>query len=232
MSEAHENSGSNNGKPADTLTEEKYKSYLAALLDGQRRPCQTTVDDVLERNRPIRALYEDVFQRSLYEVGEKWERGQISVADEHLATAMTESLLTRVYPALFDAPHIGRTAIVSCIANEFHQIGGKMAADTFELHGWDSYFLGANTPINELLALVEKKKPDVVALSMTIYSGMPKLLETVEALCSRYDDLQIWVGGQAFSWGGTKLLSAYKQVHLLESLTDLENRLAEWKENK
>ena len=83
-----------------TLTEETYRNYLTSLLGGNRIVCGTVVDDVLEQTRAIHGLYEEVFRRSLYEVGELWERGRISVADEHLATAMTESLLTQVYPFL------------------------------------------------------------------------------------------------------------------------------------
>lgn len=211
------------------LTEDAYRNYLKALLEGERASCRSTVYDVLERKRAIRELYEDVFRRSLYEVGELWERGRISVADEHLATAMTESLLTRVYPYLFEVPRAEHCAVVSCIANEHHQIGGKMVADTFEMHGWDSYFLGANTPLSELLDMVEKKQPDVVALSVTIYSGMTTLIASVEALRKQFAGLEIWVGGQAFSWGGKKLLDTYPDVSLIDSLSDLETRLACWK---
>lgn len=218
-------------KALSTITEGAYRSYLEALLAGERSVCRNAVDTVLEKNRSIRELYENLFRRSLYEVGELWERGRISVADEHLATTMTESLLTRVYPYLFGTTRAERSAVVSCIANEHHQIGGKMVADTFEMHGWDSYFLGANTPWSELLDMVEKKQPDVVALSVTTYFGMPTLLEASKALLTRFPDQIIWVGGQAFSWGGKRLLDAAPNVSLIDSLSDLETRLIQW-ENK
>jgi methanogenic corrinoid protein MtbC1 len=209
-------------------TEGAYRRYLEALLAGERIVCRNTVDDVLEKNRSIRDLYENLFRRSLYEVGEQWECGRISVADEHLATAMTESLLTRVYPHLFEVPRTSHSAIVSCIANEYHQIGGKMVADTFEMHGWDSYFLGANIPLGELLDMVEKKLPDVVALSVTTYLGMATLLDACKALLTPFPDLEIWVGGQAFNWGGKERLDPFPKVSLINSLSDLETRLMHW----
>lgn len=219
------------GAPAagSALTEELYRGYLAALLAGERGVCRNTVDGVLERNRAIRELYENLFRRSLYEVGALWERGRISVADEHLATAITESLLTRVYPYLFETARAEHAAIVSCIANEHHQIGGKMVADTFEMHGWDSYFLGANTPLGELLDMVDKKQPEVIALSVTTYFGMAPLHEAIKILAERFPDQKIWVGGQAFNWGGKKQLDASPNVSLIHSLSDLETRLTRWK---
>ncbi len=95
----------------------------------------------------LKSLYMDLFQRSLYAVGELWELNKISVAREHLATAITESLLNLVYPRLFENTPTGKKVVVSCAANELHQIGGKIVADFFELNGWESHFLGANTPV-------------------------------------------------------------------------------------
>ena len=69
---------------------------------------------------------------------------------EHLATAISESLLNLTYPRLFAQPRNGKSAVVTCVSNEYHQIGGKMVADIFELNGWRGHFLGANMPEADL----------------------------------------------------------------------------------
>jgi len=205
-----------------------YPDYLHALLAGDQAKCRLTVRALIENGIPVRTLYTDFFQRALYHVGELWESNRISVADEHLATAITESLMPETYPVLFGADHIGRSAVVSCVANEYHQIGGKMVADTFEMHGWNSYFLGANTPLADLLELVAAKKPDVVALSLTVYFGLGPLLDTLSALGEAFPALPVWVGGQAFRWGAHEQVSAQPNAALLGSLSDLETRIAAW----
>jgi methanogenic corrinoid protein MtbC1 len=111
------------------ITEKLYRNYLASLLAGEHRPCHTVVTGLLERGVEIKDLYLGLFQRSLYELGEMWERRKISVAVEHMASAITESLLTLVYPAIFSAEHSDKSVVISCVANEYHQIGGKMVAD-------------------------------------------------------------------------------------------------------
>ena len=52
--------------------------------------------------------------------------------------------------------------MISCIDKEFHEIGARMAADVFELNGWNTYFLGASMPTREIVKFIEVKKPDVV----------------------------------------------------------------------
>lgn len=209
------------------ITEEGYRTYLAALLAGEHRSCNGFVSDQLKRGVEIKTLYLDLFQRSLYEIGQLWERRKISVAVEHMASAITESLLTLAYPAIFSAEHTERSAVISCVANEYHQIGGKMVADIFELHGWHGHFVGANTPKSDLLQIIDGKQPEIVGLSLSVYFNLPVLIDAIETVSARWPDKQILVGGQAFRYGGTMALCEYKNVRYVASLDDLESLLVE-----
>jgi methanogenic corrinoid protein MtbC1 len=147
----------------------------------------------------------------------------VSVATEHLATAITESLLNLVYPRLFSQPRLGKTAVVTCTANEYHQLGGKMVADIFELNGWRGYFLGANTPPRDLLDLIRDKQPDAVALSLTVYFNLETLLQTAAAIRAEFPAVPILVGGQAFRFGGRERAEQIAGVRCLASLAELES---------
>ena len=200
-----------------------YARYLAALLAGDRQRCREEFEAWLAAGTDLRTLYQDLVQRSLYDVGTQWEQGRVSVATEHLATAITESLLNLVYPRLFSQPRLGRSAVVTCAANEYHQIGGKMVADIFELNGWRGYFLGANTPVRDLLDLIQEKQPDVVALSVTIYYTLEAMLNAAAAIRTRFPAVPILAGGQAFRWGGREQAEQIMGVRCLTSLTELES---------
>jgi MerR family transcriptional regulator, light-induced transcriptional regulator len=69
------------------LTENAYRGYLDDLLSGNRQACMDVVQKLLGQKVGVRSIYLDLFQRSLYDVGSMWERNEISVAVEHLATA-------------------------------------------------------------------------------------------------------------------------------------------------
>ncbi len=208
------------------ITPTIYDRYLTALLAGNRQAGTTTVQKLLDNHIQIKSLYTDLFQKSLYQVGELWESNKITVAREHMATAITEGLLNLVYPELFRGERCQKKIVVSCAANEFHQIGGKMIADLFETHGWDAFFLGANTPVDEMLAFIDEEKPDLAALSLSIYYNMPSLKSAVSAIEAHFPDLNILVGGQAFRWGGADIIHNFKNTHLLKSLDDLEKQMA------
>lgn len=201
--------------------EASYRKYLDALLKGDRLRCREIFESWLKAGVDLSVVYQNLVQRSLYDVGSLWEQGKVSVATEHLATAITESLLNLVYPRLFARPRNGRVAVVSSLANEYHQIGGKIVADMFELHGWRSHYLGANTPSGDLLELVRTRKPDVVALSLTVYFGFDTLYQAVRELRNSFPEIPILVGGQAFRWGGQERIEQIQGVRYLSSLDTL-----------
>ena len=204
------------------IENELYQTYLASLLRGDKEECLNIVITLLQDKIEIRQLYTDLFQKSMYRVGELWERNEISVAREHLATTITENMLSITYPHLCTGLQSEKKAIISCTANEYHQLGGKMVADIFELHGWDAYFLGANTPVNELLKFIDEIQPDLIGLSLAVYFNVPALKATLEAIQAHFKNLDILVGGQAFVWGGTGVLKNYPGTNYLESLAQLE----------
>lgn len=212
------------------ITPALYGTYLTRLLKGDRQGCARTVQQLLNQGVSIKELYAGLFQKSLYEVGRMWELNQISVAREHLVTAITEGLLNLVYPRLFEnmASDVqeNKKVIISCAANEFHQVGGKMVADIFELNGWDSLFLGANTPVDQMLAYIQEESPDLLGLSVSVYFNMPALKTGIEAVRADFKDLDILVGGQAFNWGGTDMIRQYRATQYVSSLDELQSLIA------
>lgn len=212
-----------NQSPAENSgIETSYRHYLEGLLNNDRQECRDSFEKWLASDAELRTLYEGLVQRSLYEVGNLWERGRISVATEHLATAITESLLNLVYPHLFVRPRQGKSAIIACVANEYHQIGGKIVADIFELHGWNGYFLGANTPVRDVKALIVEKHPDAVVLSVTLSFNLDAVVSAATEIRKAFPEIPILVGGQAFRWGGRERFHHIPGVHCLTSLSELE----------
>jgi methanogenic corrinoid protein MtbC1 len=87
------------------------------------------------------------------------------------------------------------------VGGELHEIGVRMVADFFEMEGWDTYYLGANTPTESVISTVEQRNPDILAISTTItmhVSEVAALIERVRANGAG-SDVNILVGGYPFN---------------------------------
>lgn len=206
---------------------ETYRTFLEQPVAGRRDECRRIVLALVDEGVPLRALYEELFQEALYEVGRRWQCGAVSVAVEHVATAITEDLLAAVFPRTLAREGTRRRAVVSCAADEFHQVGGRIVADSLELLGWDVRFLGASMPVNDLTRLVESHRPDLVALSASIADHLPSVTEAIDAVRAVDPEVLVVVGGQAFVEAGAGLAGRHR-VRVVTTLGGLEALVREW----
>ncbi|HEX2209414.1 MAG TPA: cobalamin-dependent protein [Longimicrobium sp.] len=182
--------------------DEARDRYLAAIRRGSRREALAVVDDALAGGLPVRALYLEVFQPAMHEVGRLWQENRITVADEHLATAITQMAMSRLYETLFgDRVDTGPLLLAACADDERHELGLRMICDLLELEGWDTVFLGASVPVGDLVAMVRERRPAVVALSAAITPHLPRVREAVDAIRAALPrgGPVIAIGGRAFA---------------------------------
>jgi methanogenic corrinoid protein MtbC1 len=210
---------------------EAYRQYLDGLLAGDRQQCRAAFQGWLDSGNELGDLYQNLVQRSLYEVGDLWQRGQISVAAEHIATAITESLLNLAYPRLFAGPRLGKSAVVACAPKERHQVGCRIVADYFELYGWRSHFLGADTPGPDIRSLIQSVHPDVVALSVTMPVNLNAVIDEVREIRAAFREMPLLVGGQALRGNARERAECLPGVRCLTSLDELEEWIRDDRRN-
>lgn len=174
------------------------REVLAALLRADQHAATDLVLQAADAGTPLEELYLDVFQPCLYEVGRLWQTGQASVAQEHFVSAGVQLAMAQLSPRLFATPRVGRAIVVASVGGELHEIGGRMVADMFELHGWHSHFAGANTPSHDIAQLVVDLAVDAVAISATLPSHLPTVSEVVAAIRIA-SAVPILVGGRPFN---------------------------------
>lgn len=174
-------------------------TYLDALLARDQRRALTLVHEAANDGIEVADLYLEVFTPVLQEIGRLWHRGELSVGQEHLATTTTQLAMAQLHPRLVTSPRNGRVVVVAAVGGELHELGARMVADLFELEGWDSYLLGANTPNDAVLETVERTRADVLALSVTLPTHLPLAAELVARCRRRGGDVAILIGGRPFA---------------------------------
>ncbi len=175
--------------------------YLAAQLAGDRREAlRLLVDEGLLRGIPLQDIHLKVIQPAQYEIGRLWQENRISVAQEHLATAISQLALSHLYRHLPRDPSNGKVVMLSCVEGELHEVGARVASDFLEMAGFDVRFLGANVPTSHLVRMVRDQTPDLLALSVTMTYHLPALRSALDQVRAAAPRLPIAVGGLAFSW--------------------------------
>ena len=199
------------GMPPDEPFSQLARSYLAALLACQRHVASQMILDAVRDGTSIQNVYMHVFQPSQQEIGRLWQINQITVAQEHYCSAVTQLIMSQLYPQIFAGPRIGRKFLAAGIGGDLHEIGIRMVADFFEMGQWDTVFLGTNVPSADLIRTIQDRKPDVVGISATITPHIGKVASVIAALRATPDcrEVIILVGGHPFNVAP----NLWKQIH-------------------
>lgn len=147
---------------------------------------------------PTRAIYLDVLQPAMIRIGELWQQARITVAHEHLATAITKTVMASLAPAAWEPPPIDRRVVLACTPGELHAVGLRMLADFLEGDGWHVLELGASTPTVDLIAIVEADAPDVVGLSTSLTLQLADAADAIGLLHALDRPPFVIVGGRAY----------------------------------
>ena len=174
-------------------------AFFAALRNGDEGAAQAVVDALRAAEVDTNTIYFDVFAPSMEQIGELWERNEISVAEEHLATAITERLISQLsLQEMQAAPRGQGTVLVGCVAGERHELGLRMLADLLRQAGWRVLYLGADVPTADWVQLAVRTHADVVAISAGAQRHVPALRDLIAQLRAALPDLQVLVGGAIF----------------------------------
>ncbi|MBM7649895.1 methanogenic corrinoid protein MtbC1 [Bacillus ectoiniformans] len=141
-------------------------------------------------------IFHQLITPAMQYIGELWEKNEITVADEHLATATCDFVFSRLFSWQGDQSANGKKAILLCLEGEQHYLGLKMVSSLFVEHGWNVRFFGPNLPLEYALETAEKWKPDVIGLSVSIVYHLPHLKHYVKHLSSLSNRPVIMLGGR------------------------------------
>ncbi|HEU4657216.1 MAG TPA: B12-binding domain-containing protein [Capillimicrobium sp.] len=168
---------------------------LDALLAGDTARAELIALDAVGGRLSLTDLYVDVITPALHEIGERWQRGELSVADEHLATGIVEDVMARVGRSGTRLPRRSRERLLLAGAeNEGHVVGLRMLADLAEGAGFDVRYLGAAVPADALADLTRRLEPRIVCLTASVGAPSAAVVEAVEAVLE-IEDVDVLLGG-------------------------------------
>ncbi len=143
-------------------------------------------------------MHTQLIEPAMRSIGALWERHAISVADEHLATAISHKVATRAFWRVHRPSPRGRERVMmAAVQGEHHVLGLRLAADVLEVAGYDVLFLGADLPLPGLLGACRIHQPDVVGLSATMPLNVPTMIRAIDELGQLERPPRVMCGGWA-----------------------------------
>ena len=138
---------------------------LRQALDELNEPAAQAVLDRLLTDFTVQTVLRDVLVTYLHELGERWEQGSASVAQEHFASHVVRGRLTSLARGWGNGrgPH----ALLACPPGELHDLALLAFGIVLNRSGWRIGYLGANTPILDLIQVTRDVHPTLVVLAAT-----------------------------------------------------------------
>ena len=183
---------------------ELVRGILRALEHGDAADIGVYLDQAFALNG-VEATLAKVVAPLLETVGDRWQTGELNIADEHL---VSESVRSRLGHLLADTGGgVRGVAVLACAPGERHELGLMMAAIALRRDGWDAVYLGSDTPAEAAVGLADRLSARVLGVSVSARESGAALEKALRDV-PRPAGLQLVVGGGGASAPLAKRLSA------------------------
>src|SRR3954447_4015976 len=197
MAERPEN---NSPDTREHLLSELVRAYASALLTGDEIEAEAVIRDAIEAKLGMATIDEEIIAPALWLVGELWQRGEISVADEHLAT----EICIRVLALQREAQRVanarrGRRILLATPMGERHVVALQMVGNLLREAGYAVVMLGADVPPGALAAAAARHEAQVICLSTTVPGGADQVLIAIHEVQRAFPAAAFVVGGRGLT---------------------------------
>ncbi|MBN1623511.1 MAG: cobalamin-dependent protein, partial [Clostridia bacterium] len=201
MLEAIENDRIVMGKDSSSYNSNAQK-LARLLINGKHIEAMEYVRTFVKDRDSLMQTYMGLIQPAMYIVGDLWEKNEITVSHEHLATSLVMRIMSSFYEEYVLVKPSKYKIIIAASVNEYHEIGARIVADFLEMNGYDIRYLGANVPIDDLIKIIAEEKPYVLGISVSMSYNIGLFIEVLKSIRNYpgLKDLKIIAGGHAFSY--------------------------------
>jgi MerR family transcriptional regulator, light-induced transcriptional regulator len=179
----HSGAGADLGRaagPHRSPAASELSGALQRALDDFDEPAAHAVLDRLVSDLSLTTVLRDVVVPYLTELGERWERGTASVAQEHFASNLIRGRLAGLARGWGNGH--GPRAVLACPPGELHDLALMVFGITLNRSGWRIDYLGMSTPVEELTQTADARQPDLVVLAATLPENLEPLALQLTAL--------------------------------------------------
>ncbi|MEA2210649.1 MAG: MerR family transcriptional regulator, light-induced transcriptional regulator [Solirubrobacteraceae bacterium] len=187
-------------EPYEAQIAELASAYAAALLSGNEVAAETAIREAMDAELSTADIQEKVMAPALWLVGDLWERGKLSVAEEHIATEISVRVLTLQQEAqrVAESRQTSRVMLATP-SGELHVVALRMVANLLRGAGYDTVMVGPDVPGRTLGAVARLHRAEVICMSATMSAQTTEVVSTIDEVRHVWPSAGFVVGGRGLS---------------------------------
>lgn len=203
-----------------------YKNALLESLEEENKDksVQYAIKALNEGQVTIPFLYEKILRPFLNSIDKC--KDDNCILKEHIRTSIVRTIIECVYPFVIEQKQkvvpSSLKVLLACPEREYHEIGLLMMDNFFSLNGYETIFIGANTPKEQVLRAVIMTEPDYLAISVTDYYLLFEAKNMIQKIRSISKPIMVIVGGNGFK-ANKELIKEIGGDVYLETFEDIVN---------
>lgn len=183
-------------KPLDY--EKISNDFIGKILDHKEKEARKMIIALAKQGYDILSIFDKVLKNSLYEVGNLWSTGEISIPMEHHITNIVEELINNISTYNTVQSSNGLSVLLITPGNEPHTVGLKIINEYFRRYGWKTILLQGSVPWKSLVTMIKEQSIDLLCISVTIFENINQT-EALIDFVRKSTNAKIMVGGQIFN---------------------------------
>lgn len=176
------------------------QSIFDVLVEGRTDEATAFLINQYLHGHSLAHIFDEILAPAMRRVGDLWHTGDLSIAQEHLATRTAAMALDRLRDVIHVEEATGLLAVCCGIEGDFHDLPVRCAQMLLESSGWRVVNLGANTPLFALTEAMLRHGPTLVCVSSAIFNNPDRAAREYEEVLRTAGRLgaAIVLGGAGF----------------------------------
>ena len=174
--------------------------FFVAISQGHEAEARAILLGSYLNGVPLVEILDETVTNAMHRVGDSWQCGELTVADEHLASQVATRAIESLRDALGRAEMDERRALVCAVEDELHEIAARCVELLLEERGWNVRNMGANTPFYTLSEALKRYRPQLVCISSTANLALSRNARDYEEFhtAARSMSARVVLGGEGF----------------------------------
>lgn len=182
-------------KKREDATKKSKKLLYKKLTEGNIEECVLIYEEYLKIFNAS-DFFDRILRPVMYDIGEDWAKEKISIATEHVASNIAQTLVKIIMNKVSSSKAKKKKILICVPVGEEHHLGCDVLETYLSIKGYKVFNMGTSIPSESILSFIENNKPNAVFVSITIEDNISAGQRLVKKIKDQHS-IPILIGGYA-----------------------------------